>query len=355
MSKKKSSGTEPEETQLAERWDIVVVGASPAGCLSAFKALESNPNATVLVLEATQRPGGRAASGFQFVRTDLADKLEGVRLGTVQAPARVRWDREWVEPSQVKWADKDWAALLPQWQLYFGTEMVPTREMSLDLSNITFVQSCPVSALTRSQDTSFDGWRLEVPNRAFFASKVIWAAGLTAFQNAVGKIESQPWMTANPRYNIEAADHRGGISLSLNVPTPRFADGVPMGHLWGLPLRHGGKLHLLLVAFEPSTDGGTLQALLHVHRDVFAEPGEIMSLQKSIRRAVKMLFQEDFELPTKGGEKWVVTNQAGGHVLGTPWLLDSNEANLAFVGDESLKSNQQAEDILSAFAAPASL
>jgi hypothetical protein len=80
-----------------------------------------------------------------------------------------------------------------------------------------------------------------------------------------------------------------------------------------------------------------MKTLTHVHRDILGDPSEVLSFQKSLRRALKALFKEAEgpELIDKGAEKWVVSDRVGGHAFGSAWLFGSGvPGSLEFVGDE---------------------
>lgn len=353
MSRKKKDNEVVDE--LPALWDQIVVGAGPAGLIAAHQARERDPNARVLCLEAGDRTGGRSGSGLHLLPAPLALNPY-LRTGPVLAPAKVRWERQWVSPSDVDWEDKDWSAILPQWELYFDKEMVPSLGTVMPFDGATLRFHSPVNRLTRSQDTSMDGWRVEAPGLPpLFAPRVTWAAGLTAFQNAVGKQESVEFLTANPFLNPAAMDHRAGVSLSLHfTKRPNFEASFPVNSVFGLPVRHGGKLSLMIgAAFPLEGDAWTLQTLTHVHRELLLEPNEMMSFQKSLRRAAKSLLDGEGEAFT---ERWVVSDRVGGHAFGSSWLFGpGQEGSLEFAGDECASSCSKAvQDTSGVLATPAS-
>ncbi|MBS1983788.1 MAG: NAD(P)-binding protein [Bdellovibrionales bacterium] len=331
MSKKTATVTEPTV------WDVVVAGSGPAGLAQAALVSAQNPEASILILEASDRTGGRALSGLHLVPAN-SEAPFGLRCGPKLGEAKIRWERQWVSPAEVDWTQKDWAARLPQWDLYFGKAMKPVLQSTLPTPEAcTLKLSSPVSRLTRSTDTSVDGWQLETPAGSLLARRVVWAAGITAFQNAYGKFEANALMVANPVYEMVAADFRGGVSLSLTLANkPHFEEGFPEGTVFGLPFRHAGKLYLLIGALFESEGTYQLETLAHINREALVEPAEIMSFQKSMRRALKGLLVEGAEDPfASSGARWVVSDRVGGHMFGSLVMFGQGEpGSLDFVGDE---------------------
>lgn len=355
MTKAKTKAKEDRPLpELNRVFDLIVVGAGPAGLRAIEAELAKNSSASILCLEATDRLGGRARSGLHLVPASLSS-YSALKLGLSLGSAKIRWEREWVSPDQVDWTHKDWPGKLPQWDLYFREPMAVVQETATQNSiqeipesvkdRVTFQLNCPVSKLTASNDTSVDGWQFETSLGTFVSQRAVWAAGLTAFQNAVGKKEAQSAQVANPFHNDVADDFRGGIALSLHFDQrPEFEDGFPDGGIFGLPVKHGGSYHLILGCLQPGlNDGWDLLTLTHVHRDILAQPQDVMGFQKSLRRALKSLLKTNAEassespdvIPAKTSEKWVVSDRVMGHAFGTPWLLGAGIGEtLVFAGDE---------------------
>lgn len=335
MAKKKAEAaieeTGPDSTVI---YDTIVVGAGSSG-LAAAAAGEGS----VLVLEASDRMGGRGETGLRLV-SSVSPVIPSYASSAVLGSALVRWDRQWVESSEVDWDDKDWSAVLPQWKPLLSQGWTAVNGFQKPEGNYEVVLSSPVTQLRKVTEGDENGlWKLNTPGREWTAAKVVWAAGITALQNALGKHEAQVYLGANSAYDMNAADYRGGMSLTVRF-TEKPKVTAPEGHLWALPLRHGGKLSLLFVALVPLTDGGAeLRVLTHTARELNVEPGDVLSYQKAIRRGVKALFEENDPAAnwSPAQEHWFVSDRVSGHVLGASGLLRSVPSEgLVFVGDESL-------------------
>jgi hypothetical protein len=323
--------------RLPETVDVVIVGAGPAGLLAAQRERAQHPERSLLMLEAGDRLGGRSQSGLHL----LPESFQGNPLlvtGPVLEEALVRWDREWVKPENVKWVHKDWGGLrLPQWDLYFGKRMIPLVGFTADVEGLDLRLQTPVSKLERATDVQQEGWLVETPAGTTLAKQVIWAAGLTGFQNAYGKHETQRYLAANSLYRMEAADYRGGLSLTLNfkvAPVPT-EESFPLQALFALPVKHEGTYHLMIGCVIPLEGEWLVQSLTHVHRDTLLDPTAVLSLKKSLRRNLRALFANSEEAAPR--EKWVVADRVGGHGHGSQWLFGAPEAaeGLEFACDET--------------------
>ncbi len=333
MTKKKKSGEEENALPpLPTEVETLVVGGGPAG-LAAFDALTGESK---LLLESGDRLGGAAQTGLHLRPAQAGE--------AAYAPLRVRWDRKWTPSEEVDWKDKDWAYPVPQWSLYFGQSLAIWNAdvlVAVERDPALCRLGAPVSAIDAVVGESTKSlWKLRTPEGEVVASHVIWAAGMTAFQNAFGKIEAQRLMTANPAYVADAADVRGGVGLDLVLAeAPSFEEGFDAGAVFGLPVRHGGKLYLCLGVVVPDGAAGEIRTLTHLPDEMLKDAKEMSSFQKSIRRTLKMITaDEKLEVRT---ERCFVSARVAGHVLGTPWLLKGSEdGSLVFVGEESVGSSE---------------
>lgn len=329
MSRKKALEAAEAEEQTA--FDLIIVGASAQGLAAALAELAKNPSLQIVCLEAHEKVYGRAASGLHLAPEGAWP--ESWKHGPTLQPARVRWDRQWMNPEQVDWTHKDWRAKLPQWDLYLGRPLVPLTEVSAAPENITIKKACPVRALKRDENGR---WLLQTPTLEYSAPRVIWAAGLAAFQNAYGKTEANACLAPNPDYSPVAADYRGGMALTVDFEAkPVWQEGFPEGHVFALPVRHNGAFSLMLGAFFHHDGKWRLQTLTHMPQDFSSEPADLLHFQKSLRRGLKGILAEGVEI-TWPAEQWVVSDRVGGHNLGAMWLLKDSLAGLHFVGDETL-------------------
>ncbi len=314
--------------------ETLVVGAGPAGRLVARRLQMSYPAMQILVLEAEDRVGGRSASGFHLVDVTAARRTQ-MKTGPSFLATKVRWNRSWVDAPSVDWTHKDWVALVPQWEYFLKSPQ--TFFLDIPEAEVDVAVKCrsAVNGLSRLDDSSGIIWKVDSADHSYLAKRVVWAAGITAFQNAFGKTEAQEFLVANPLYKKEAADFRGGLSLEIVLKEkPVFEEGFTEDSLFALPVKHNGKYLLLFGFLCARAKGYSLMTLVHAHQDLLADAKEIMSLEKSLKRGLKSICQwtdESFE-----SERLVVNSRVGGHVLGTPWLLGPGlPASLEFVGDES--------------------
>jgi hypothetical protein len=323
MAKKKPEEVEQEPREVETA--ALVLGAGPSG-LAAAESL-AREGVDFLVLENAERAGGAAATGLH-----LRDAIPG-ETG-ILGEARVRWDRRWVSFDEVPLDHKDWAFKAPQWSLYLkGAKALWKSEAPSEELAARIRYRSPVSSIFREGSGL---WKLETPRTTYRAPRVIWAAGLTAFQNAVGKIEAQAFLTGNPIYDAEAADLRGGVGFDLTLKrVPVFEEGFDATCVFGLPVRHGGKLYLT-IGVALVSEVLELRTLTHLPAEILTDAKELSSFQKSLRRSLKMLVLEGQEDAFEGAsERWVVSPRVGGHERGTAWLFGAARESLEFTGDES--------------------
>lgn len=322
---------------------VVVVGAGPSGLIVTNELLKKFPELDLKLLEASDRVDGDISSGLHLV-PDGEELSVAVESKTKLNRAVIRWERQWLSPESVDWSDKEWVAVskdatqpqLPQWRSYLEAAATPLLKMK-DFS----VESTPPqyhSPVSRIEANDEGGWQIEAAGVTYDCRVVIWAAGLQAFQNAYGKFESQDFLTVNPRFQGDAQDFRGGISLEMKIDGAcAFEEGFPRGSIFGLPVKHNGKRFLLIGAVDEKEDCWELSTLTHLDQDLLNDPKELLSLQKSLKRGLKAV------LPnlTDGNEKWIVNTRVGGHTLGSPWALKSfADKHLYFAGDECEEAAQ---------------
>jgi|GEM_PF-1208859 len=327
----------------------VVVGAGAAGVYLVHRLLEQGVSpSSIVLLESGPHAGGRAKSALHLVDAEASESYP-VLTTSLLAPIRIRWEREWVSFSEVKWDAKDWIGQLPQWSCLndaLKSMLIDIPQTSLlSETEVEFHVQTPVSAIDRTDDGS---WELSAPACVYVAKNVYWAAGLKSFQNACGKHEAQKFLVSNDHYDSLAADFRGGVGFDLSFPSNvEWEDGLEKDAIIGLPLRFEGKLHLIVAVLYEENGLVTLKTLTHTHQDLLTDPKVMGSFQKALRRGIKSLVKGG-ELPSDVEEKWVVSDRILGHRLGTPWLLNSDceQEGLFFLGDES--SSPVAHDTLGA-------
>jgi hypothetical protein len=178
------------------------------------------------------------------------------------------------------------------------------------------------------------------PEGEFQAKNVYWAAGITAFQNAIGKLEAQRFLVQNPKYQMAAADYRGGIGLDWELSGKEAAHfSLAPYKFFGLPVRFEGKFVLLFGALLTSETGMILRCFAHLHHERLKDPKALSAIQKSLRRGLNSLFEEGFH-PENPKERSYVHDRILGHIEGTPWVLTAraDTDRLTFIGEESLRA-----------------
>ncbi|HVJ64736.1 MAG TPA: hypothetical protein VM901_05730 [Bdellovibrionota bacterium] len=327
----------------AQRFEHVVVGAGLAGLLT----FEKIPSESKVILEATDLLGGRFSSGLHVMNKAAAQNSRYLRVIEDLGPLKVRWDREWVNPSDVDWKDSAWKGVyLSTWDHYFGADLcrVEFDETSLaelkESGAIRFGE--PVVELGVGEGEG--AWILKCPKAAITASRVHWCAGLTAFQNAVGKHTAQKFLTENVMPSDADKEFRGGFAIDWTLPNVAFegktelcAD-VAAGGLFAIPVKHGGIYYLMILHLEVQKSGLNVKTLTYVHEDILRDPKESLSLQKSLKRGLKMLFvdQNAVDMQTSS-ERLIVDQRILGASRGLTWLLNpQSEIGLEFAGEESV-------------------
>jgi glycine/D-amino acid oxidase-like deaminating enzyme len=332
MTKKKA-----EKNQLsAEKriFDSIVVGAGPAGQMRA--SLCAQASESVLLLEASEILGGFAKSGFSLLDIDESQSYP-ILTGSMLDPLIVRWERQWVEAEQVDWQSKEWESTLPQWHAMAGRALSYFIDMTPpETTSIETQFRCPVVGLKKEDEL----WTVVTPEGEYQAKNIYWAAGITAFQNAIGKLESQRYLAQNPKYQMAAADYRGGIGIDWElsgIDAAKFT--VAAYRFFALPVRFEGKYLLLFGALLANENGMVLRTFAHLHHDRLKDPKTLSAVQKSLRRGINSLFEEG-AAPTTPKEKSYVHDRIMGHIEGTPWVLTAraDTPNLHFIGEESLKA-----------------
>jgi hypothetical protein len=333
--------------------DTLVVGSGPAGLMKVFELNQGGGAAEPFAMvESQEHLAGRSSAGLHLLDASVGEQ-PFIRLGTTFGSAKIRWERKWVSFSEVDWTDSDWLACLPQWNLYLKGSKREFLGLSPDLlaiesENFVHVKT-PVSSLEMLTDVAEYKWKALTAKGSFYCKKVIWAAGIPAFQNAFGKVEAQQYFEGNPVYQKDAADFVGGLSLEIECPTkPVFEEGFDESSVFAIPVRHESKFSLLIGILSPHLVAGpessstvwTLKTLTHVHHEFLSDPKELLSFQKLVRRAIKHVLspesQESFE---KLPERWVVSPKVGGHMLGNAWCFGAGlPDSLEFVGDQTLAS-----------------
>lgn len=336
MSKK----TNPAKGQAdieKRKFDSIVVGAGPSGLLKASQCAEKKQE--TLLLEATEITGGFAKTGFSLLEVDDSAPFP-ILTGSMLDPLKIRWERDWVEPESVDWNSKEWESNLPQWHAMAGRALSYFIDMSPMADGIVTQFRCPVIGLTSAEVEGETLWSAITPDGEFQAKNIYWAAGITAFQNAIGKIEAQRFMVQNPKYQMAAADYRGGIGMDWELSAAEAAHfSVAPYRFFGLPVRFEGKFVLLFGALLSSENGMILRTFAHLHNDRLKDPKTLSALQKGLRRGLNSLFEEDSQ-PTAPKERSYVHDRILGHLEGTPWVLSAraDTPGLVFIGEESLKA-----------------
>jgi hypothetical protein len=335
--------------------ETIVVGAGTSGIVAARKLQKKIPAMQILVLEADERICSRLQNGFHLIEANHAAKfdlrLESARL----SPLLVRWERSWCPVESVDWNSKEWwVSLPPQWKNFFNTEYYLTAGLQDSDTEVAVKTRCPVRAIKEfpSETNDASKWLLESTEQNYLANHVIWAAGLTAFQNAYGKKASQKFLTGNPHYSKEAADYRGALSMEIKFSkAPTLVDGQNNETLLAIPVRFNTKLYLLFAAFttpksSPPSDAATgaassgatvLKTAAHLPQEILNDPKELLSFQKAVRRTLKNILAEGEELPPEHQTRWVIEDRGPAHLLGSAWVLGEGiENSLEFVGEECI-------------------
>ncbi len=167
--------------------DVVVVGGGPASWFAAHKVQECASEQSLILLEAGDRILSRTQLGPHLLDENSFEHYP-IDLGPSYLPLKLRWERHWVDPLDVDWKLKDWVSNIPQWTLYMrGSKRLFASFNNLALEIPVKCQS-PVSSLKLIEHEGMQIWKMQSPKSEVFARRVIWGAGITAFQNAFGKI-----------------------------------------------------------------------------------------------------------------------------------------------------------------------
>ena len=355
-SKKPKSSAEgglKDRTIEVSKVETIVVGAGASG-LSAARSLQKRyPAMQILVLEADERVCSRLQSGFQLVDSAAASRFDIHCANPSLGELKVRWEREWMNPDQVEWNSEEWwAPSLPQWRSFDARRTTLATGLKEGDLEVAVKTRTPVRSLSRADGADeLHSWVLETPETTYYAQRVIWAAGLTAFQNAVGKKASQKYLAGNPVYNKEAADYRGALCMELRfVAKPAFVNELSGDELFAVPVRHNSKFYLLFAAMVVEGEGALLKTAAHLPQEILADPKELVSFQKAIRRTLKNVLAEGEELPPEAQSRWIVDDRGPAHLLGTMWVLGEGiRGSLEFVGEETLAAARSSYvDVLAA-------
>lgn len=326
----------------AERFDHVVVGAGLSGLIT-FEKLSGSK----VILEATDVLGGRFSSGLHIMKQAAATGSKYLKIVENLNPIKIRWDRAWVDPQDVNWQDAGWKGVsLSTWEHYFSPELCRVEfnpESVLELKGQDHLRVFdPVVELSVGEGEG--AWVLKGPKSCITTSEVHWCAGLTAFQNAVGKHASQKFMGENVLPSESDKDFRGGFAINWTIPNSGFEGKTELcpelasGGLFGIPVKHGGAYLLMLLHLSVLNSEIEIKTLTYAHEDVLRDPKESLSLQKSLKRGLKMLFLDQNALDMQAtSEKLIVDQRLLGASRGLTWLLASQPSiGLYFAGEEAL-------------------
>lgn len=332
-----------------ESFDHVIVGAGLAGLIT-FEQVSG----TKVLLESSDVFGGRFSSGLHVMTKFDVSKSKFLKSVEDLAPIKIRWDREWVSPSEVEWKDAAWKGVyLKTWDHYFGQDLclvefdADAAKALLDSQLIRFSE--PVVELGAGEGEG--AWAIKTPKTCITAGQVHWCAGVTAFQNAVGKHASQKFLGENVLPTDLEKDFRGGfavdwtLSLAAIEGKTQLCPEVAQGGLFGIPVKHGGSYMLMIVHLTVSKTELVAKTLTYVHEDTLRDPKESLSMQKALKRGLKMFFMDQsvVDLQTSS-ERMVVDQRLLGASRGLTWLLAPQpDIGLHFAGEEALLGTSAAE------------
>ncbi len=326
----------------SERFDHVIVGAGLAGLIT-FEKLSGSK----VILEATDTLGGRFSSGLHVMKKAAAQDSKYLKVVEDLEPIKIRWDRAWMDSQGVDWSDSAWKGVyLSTWDHYFSSDLCRVEFNTDSVAELRASDSLrifePVVELGMGEGEG--AWLLKGPKSCITTSQVHWCAGLTAFQNAVGKHASQKFLGENMLPSQSDKDFRGGFAINWTIPNTGF-DGktelcpeVASGGLFGIPVKHGGVYLLMILHLSVLKSQIEIKTLTYVHEDILRDPKESLSLQKSLKRGVKMLFvdQNAVDMQTSS-EKLIVDQRLLGASQGLTWLLaPQSDIGLHFAGEEAL-------------------
>ena len=332
----------------SEKFDHVVVGAGLSG-LIAFEQLSGSK----VLLEATDILGGRFSSGLHVMNQNAAEASNYLRIVESLAPIKIRWDRVWVEPAQVPWSDSSWNGVyLSTWDHYFLNDLCRVEINDAAVAELRASDRLrtfePVVELGVGEGEG--AWVLKGPKSCITALQVHWCAGLTAFQNAVGKHASQKFLGENILPSESDKDFRGGFAINWTIPNSGFAGKtelvpeVASGGIFGIPVKHGGSYLLMILHLSVLKTEIEIKTLTYAHEDVLRDPKESLSLQKSLKRGLKMLFVDQNAVDMHAtSEKLIVDQRLLGASRGLTWLLAPQpDIGLQFGGEEALFDRTEA-------------
>ncbi|HVJ65699.1 MAG TPA: hypothetical protein VM901_10625, partial [Bdellovibrionota bacterium] len=96
--------------------------------------------------------------------------------------------------------------------------------------------------------------------------------------------------------------------------------------------------YLMILHLAVQKSGLDVKTLTYVHEDILRDPKESLSLQKSLKRGLKMLFvdQNAVDMQTSS-ERLIVDQRLLGASRGLTWLLNpQSEIGLEFAGEEAV-------------------